>query len=36
LPNGKLLREELFRVSRLCEAEELLQGYLGQTEPVAA
>jgi tRNA-dihydrouridine synthase B len=37
LPNGKALREELFRVSSLAEAEALLESYLaGCTDQVAA
>jgi len=37
LPNGKQLREELFRVVSLQEAEDLLRGYLAAAlEPAAA
>lgn len=37
LPNGKTLREELFRVSTLAEAETLLEGYLARyAAPVPA
>ena len=36
LPNGRLLRQELFAVTRIAEAERLLQGYLQQTQEVAA
>jgi tRNA-dihydrouridine synthase B len=36
LPDGKRLREELFRVRRLAEAETLLSGYLEASERVAA
>jgi tRNA-dihydrouridine synthase B len=37
LPNGKQLREELFRVTSLGEAEALLEGYLAAAlEPAAA
>jgi tRNA-dihydrouridine synthase B len=35
LPNGKTLREELFRVSRLAEAEALLERYL-ESDAVSA
>ncbi|HYW05954.1 MAG TPA: tRNA dihydrouridine synthase DusB [Longimicrobium sp.] len=36
LPNGRLLRQELFGVTRLEDAERLLQGYLEQSQGVAA
>jgi nifR3 family TIM-barrel protein len=36
LPSGKLLREELFRVSRLAEAEALLERYLARDAVPAA
>jgi tRNA-dihydrouridine synthase len=37
LPNGKALREELFGVTRLAEAERMLEGYLEAVlAPVAA
>ncbi len=36
LPNGRLLRQELFAVTRIAEAERLLEGYLQQTQEVAA
>ena len=36
LPNGRLLRQELFEVKRLEEAERLLEGYLAQYEGVPA
>jgi tRNA-dihydrouridine synthase B len=36
LPNGRILRQELFAVTRLEEAERLLEGYLAQYEQVAA
>src|SRR5687768_17900688 len=36
LPNGRYLRQELFEVRRLDEAERLLEGYLAQYEGVAA
>jgi len=36
LPNGKVLREELFRVSRLAEAEALLEQYLARDAVPAA
>jgi nifR3 family TIM-barrel protein len=36
LPNGKVLREELFRVSRLAEAEALLERYLAHAAVPAA
>ena len=36
LPNGRLLRQELFAVTRIEEAERLLEGYLQQTQEVAA
>jgi tRNA-dihydrouridine synthase B len=36
LPNGKVLREELFRVSRLAEAEALLEQYLERDAVPAA
>ena len=36
LPEGKALRQELFQVSRLPEAEALLDGYLHRYEAVAA
>ncbi|HEX6693448.1 MAG TPA: tRNA dihydrouridine synthase DusB [Longimicrobiales bacterium] len=36
LPNGKYLREELFRVTSLVHAEELLETYRARHEPVAA
>ena len=36
LPNGRLLRQELFAVTRIAEAERLLEGYLEQTREVAA
>lgn len=36
LPNGRLLRQELFAVTRLGEAEALLDGYLERTEEIAA
>jgi tRNA-dihydrouridine synthase B len=36
LPNGKVLREELFRVSRLAEAEALLERYLARAAVAAA
>lgn len=36
LPNGRLLRQELFEVRRLADAEALLEGYLSQYEGVAA
>jgi len=32
LPNGRVLRQELFAVTRLQEAEALLEGYLEQQE----
>jgi nifR3 family TIM-barrel protein len=35
-PNGRLLRQELFAVTRIEEAERLLEGYLEQTQEVAA
>lgn len=36
LPNGRLLRQELFAVTKLAEAERLLESYLAQYEQVAA
>ncbi len=36
LPNGRLLRQELFAVTRLEQAEALLEGYLAEYEGVAA
>ncbi len=36
LPNGRYLRQELFEVRRLDEAERLLEGYLSQVEQGAA
>jgi tRNA-dihydrouridine synthase B len=36
LPNGRLLRQELFGVTRLDEAERLLEGYLAACEGAAA
>ncbi len=36
LPNGRFLRQELFGVTRLVEAEALLRGYLEQPLQVAA
>ena len=36
LPNGRVLRQELFAVTRIEEAERLLEGYLEQTQEVAA
>ena len=36
LPNGRILRQELFAVTRIEEAERLLEGYLQQTQEVAA
>ncbi len=36
LPNGRILRQELFAVTRIEEAERLLEGYLRQTQEVAA
>ena len=36
LPEGKRLREELFRVRRLAEAETILEGYRAATVPAAA
>ncbi|HEU0302645.1 MAG TPA: tRNA dihydrouridine synthase DusB [Longimicrobium sp.] len=36
LPNGRYLRQELFAVTRLEEAEALLEGYLAQYEGVPA
>jgi nifR3 family TIM-barrel protein len=36
LPNGRLLRQELFAVTSLEEAEALLEGYLREYEQVAA
>jgi tRNA-dihydrouridine synthase B len=36
LPNGRLLRQELFSVTRLEEAERLLEGYLAEYEGAAA
>jgi tRNA-dihydrouridine synthase len=36
LPNGRYLRQELFEVRRLDEAERLLEGYLAQVEQGAA
>jgi tRNA-dihydrouridine synthase B len=36
LPNGRVLRQELFAVSRLAEAETLLEGYLTEHERIAA
>src|SRR3712207_6593489 len=36
LPNGRVLRQELLAVTRLDEAERLLEGYLAQYEQVAA
>lgn len=36
LPNGRFLRQELFEVTRLEEAERLLEGYLAQAEQGAA
>ena len=36
LPNGRLLRQELFSVTRLEEAERLLEGYLAQYEGAPA
>ena len=36
LPNGRILRQELFAVTRIEEAERLLQGYLEETREIAA
>lgn len=36
LPNGRLLRQELFEVTRLAEAEARLDGYLEQYREIAA
>ncbi|HEV2078796.1 MAG TPA: tRNA dihydrouridine synthase DusB [Allosphingosinicella sp.] len=36
LPNGRILRQELFSVTSLRQAEELLEGYLEQSLEVAA
>jgi tRNA-dihydrouridine synthase B len=36
LPNGRLLRQELFAVTRLEEAERLLEGYLAEYEGAPA
>lgn len=36
LPNGRLLRQELFEVTRLAEAEARLDGYLEQSREIAA
>lgn len=36
LPNGRLLRQELFGVRSLAEAEELLEGYLAEARDLAA
>jgi tRNA-dihydrouridine synthase B len=36
LPNGRLLRQELFAVTRLEQAEALLEGYLAEYQGVAA
>ncbi len=36
LPNGRVLRQELFGVTSLRQAEELLDGYLEQSLEVAA
>ena len=36
LPDGKTLRQELFQVTRLTDAEALLDGYLDRYEAVAA
>jgi tRNA-dihydrouridine synthase B len=36
LPNGRILRQELFAVTRLEEAERLLEGYLAQYEGAPA
>ena len=36
LPNGRLLRQELFAVTKLDEAERLLESYLAQAEAVPA
>ena len=36
LPNGRLLRQELFGVRRLTEVETLLQGYLSEYQEFAA
>ncbi len=36
LPNGRVLRQELFAVTRLEEAERLLEGYLAQYEGAPA
>jgi tRNA-dihydrouridine synthase B len=36
LPDGRVLRQELFEVTRLEEAEEKLEGYLAQAQGVAA
>ncbi|HEU0015258.1 MAG TPA: tRNA dihydrouridine synthase DusB [Longimicrobium sp.] len=36
LPNGRVLRQELFEVRRLDEAERLLEGYLAQYEAAEA
>ncbi|MBI4410644.1 MAG: tRNA dihydrouridine synthase DusB [Gemmatimonadetes bacterium] len=36
LPDGRVLRQRLFQVRRLAEAERLLQAYLAQAERVAA
>ena len=36
LPNGRILRQELFEVTRLEEAEQKLEGYLAEVQEVAA
>jgi tRNA-dihydrouridine synthase B len=36
LPGGRLLRQELFAVTRLADAERLLEGYLAEYEGVTA
>ena len=36
LPNGRVLRQELFEVTRLEEAEEKLEGYLEQLQAEGA
>jgi tRNA-dihydrouridine synthase len=35
LPGGRLLRQELFTVTRLAEAEALLDGYLAEARKAA-
>ena len=36
LPNGRVLREELFQVTSLRQAEEILEGYLRAAREEAA